>query len=59
MEDVFPIKKGDIPASYVSLPEGRMMLMVQEKKRLQEIISFVVNLVLVNSHHSGAKFFQS
>ncbi len=22
-EDVFPIKHGDIPASYVSLPEGR------------------------------------
>ena len=22
-EDVFPIKNGDIPASYVSLPEGR------------------------------------
>ena len=21
-EDVFPIKNGDIPASYVSLPEG-------------------------------------
>ena len=21
-EDVFPVKKGDIPASYVSLPEG-------------------------------------
>ena len=23
MEDVFPIKNEDIPASYVSLPEGR------------------------------------
>ena len=23
-EDVFPIKNGDIPASYVSLPEGNM-----------------------------------
>ena len=22
IEDVFPIKNGDIPASYVSLPEG-------------------------------------
>ena len=22
MEDVFPIKHGDIPASYISLPEG-------------------------------------
>jgi len=22
-EDVFPIENGDIPASYVSLPEGR------------------------------------
>ena len=24
-EDVFPIKNGDIPASYVSLPEGMMI----------------------------------
>ena len=24
MEDVFPIKIGDIPASYVSLPEGSL-----------------------------------
>ena len=23
-EDVFPIKNGDIPASYVSLPEGTL-----------------------------------
>ena len=23
-EDVFPIKHGDIPASYVSLPEGKL-----------------------------------
>ena len=23
--DVFPIKKGDIPASYVSLPEGTLI----------------------------------
>ena len=23
IEDVFPIKHGDIPASYVSLPEGK------------------------------------
>ena len=25
-EDVFTIKNGDIPASYVSLPEGSIML---------------------------------
>ena len=25
-EDVFPIENGDIPASYVSLPEGRRIL---------------------------------
>ena len=25
-EDVFPIKDGDIPASYVSLPEGKFDL---------------------------------
>ena len=24
-EDVFPIKNGDIPASYVSLPEGKLL----------------------------------
>jgi len=24
-EDVFPIENGDIPASYVSLPEGKQM----------------------------------
>ena len=24
-EDVFPIKHGDIPASYVSLPEGNLL----------------------------------
>ena len=26
IEDVFPIKNGDIPASYVSLPEGRCLI---------------------------------
>ena len=25
--DVFPVKNGDIPASYVSLPEGIYMLL--------------------------------
>ena len=25
-EDVFPIKHGDIPASYVSLPEGNLIV---------------------------------
>ena len=25
-EDVFPIKNGDIPASYISLPEGKPLL---------------------------------
>ena len=24
-EDVFPIKRGDFPASYVSLPEGKYL----------------------------------
>ena len=27
-EDVFPIENGDFPASYVSLPEGRVFLMM-------------------------------
>ncbi len=30
-EDVFPIQNGDVPASYVSLPEGNM-----DTKDLQE-----------------------
>ena len=35
-EDVFPIKNGDIPASYVSLPEGsdflkRLLLKLQAR----------------------------
>ena len=29
-EDVFPIKNGDIPASYVSLPEGKHKIHVSE-----------------------------
>ncbi len=31
--DVFPIKNGDIPASYVSLPEGKVTLMISETKK--------------------------
>ena len=27
LEDVFPIRHGDFPASYVSLPEGNLKLM--------------------------------
>ena len=26
IEDVFPIEDGDIPASYVSLPEGNLLI---------------------------------
>ena len=33
-EDVFPIKHGDIPASYVSLPEGTF------KKHPNNLVSF-------------------
>ncbi len=30
-EDVFPIENGDIPASYVSLPEGNWKLLIQSE----------------------------
>ena len=27
LEDVFPIENGDIPANYVSVPEGRLLIL--------------------------------
>ena len=29
MEDVFPSENGDIPASYISLPEGKGLLLLK------------------------------
>ena len=38
IEDVFPIEHGDIPASYVSLPEGNFRPKIKGKQQLMRLM---------------------
>ena len=51
MEDVFPIENGDIPASYVSLPEGTQIWMkININKQLDPCTNLTNGPVMKNTN---------
>ena len=47
MEDVFPIENGDIPASYVGLPEG-----IKEYRKVPDDFFFVLMMIFYGFYPS-------